>query len=457
MPNPSAGPRLAVMMFLQFFVWGSWYVAGPSYLGKIGFTGADFGWMYSMGPIAGMISPLFVGLVADRWFAAQRLLGVLHLLGAAAMWYATTLMLAETPSPDAINAAFFSHMLCYFPTLALTNTLAMRNLGDTEKQFPLVRVFGTLGWIAAGGVITALGWASSVRMFQVTVAASAAMGVFAFLLPHTPPAAQGTGSARQALGLDALELLKNKSYAVFLVCSFLICIPLAFYYQLAERAVQAAGVADATFKMTFGQMSEVFFMAVMPFFFARLGVKWMLAVGMLAWVARYGLFAVGVPDDQAMLVLVGVALHGICYDFFFVTGQIYTDQCARKEIRGQAQGFLVLCTLGLGMFIGAKVAGEIEDAATPPAAKALLGEAGTRQAELIRIAVRFDKGEVAADERAAVTARQARLEDEANALKLRAYEAMDWAAIWKWPALGAGVVLLIFLAGFRGPRRAASA
>ncbi|MCC6784431.1 MAG: MFS transporter [Planctomycetes bacterium] len=454
MPNANAGLRLAVMMFLQFFVWGSWYVAGPSYLGKIGFAGADFGTMYSVGPIAGMISPLFVGLFADRFFAAQRLLGVLHLLGAAAMWYATTLMLAEKPSPSAINWAFFAHMLCYYPTLALTNTLAMRNLSDTEKQFPLVRVFGTLGWIAAGAAITALGWAASVRMFQLAAGASLAMGLYSFLLPHTPPVTSGPVSAKQALGLDALELLKDRSYAVFLLCSFLICIPLAFYYQLAERAVQTAGIADATFKMTFGQMSEVLFMAVMPLFLSRLGVKWMLAVGMAAWVIRYVLFSAGVPTDAAMLVLVAVALHGICYDFFFVTGQIYTDQSARKEIRGQAQGFLVLCTLGLGMFIGAKIAGQVEDLYKPAEAVALLDAASERQAELTRIAIRFDAGGVPDAERVELETRQKTLEGEANTLKLQAYEKMDWGAIWRGPAIGAAAVLLIFLALFRGPERA---
>ncbi|MFO1051622.1 MAG: MFS transporter [Planctomycetota bacterium] len=456
MHRVAVGPRLAVMMFLQFFVWGSWYVAGPSYLAKIGFSGGDFGWMYAVGPIAGMISPLFIGLVADRFFAAQRLLGVLHILGAIAMWYATRLMKSEHPSPDAINVAFFVHMLCYFPTLALTNTLSMRNLTDTEKQFPLVRVFGTLGWIAPNALIAWVGWSASIEMFQLAVVTSAVLGVFAFLLPHTPPVATGPMSARQALGLDAVELLKDRSYAIFLLCSFLICIPLAFYYQLAERAVQTAGIEQATFKMTYGQMSEVFFMAVMPFFFARLGVKWMLAAGMLAWVVRYALFAIGVPTDQAMLVLIAVALHGICYDFFFVTGQIYTDQVARKEIRGQAQGFLVLCTLGLGMFIGAKVAGSVEAAATPPAAAALRDQAGEKQAEIVRIDVELDRG-VDDARRVVLQADRKRLDEEANTLKLQAFEKMDWAMIWKWPAIGAGVVLLLFLAMFKGPRRATTA
>ena len=453
MPNATAvGPRLAVMMFLQFFVWGSWYVTAPSYLGKIGFTGADFGWTYSVGPIAGMISPLFVGLIADRYFAAQRLLGVLHLLGAGAMFLAIAMMRAEQPSPTTINAIFFGYMLCYFPTLALTNTLAMRNLSDTQKYFPLVRVFGTLGWIAAGLALSGTGWGASIGMFEMSAVASVVLGVTSFVLPHTPPTATTETTARAALGLDALALLKNRNYAIFMLCSFLICIPLAFYYQLAERAVQTAGIADSPTVMTYGQMSEVFFMAVMPFFFARLGVRWMLAVGMLAWAVRYALFAVGVPTDQAMLVIVAVALHGICYDFFFVTGQIYTDKIAPRAIRGQAQGFLVLCTLGLGMFIGAQVAGNSEDTNKPAEARVLLDSAGERQGELIRIAVRFDRGEVSEAERPAVEARRDALETEADTLKLQGYEKMDWAAIWTWPAVGAGAVLLLFLLLFR-PRR----
>jgi nucleoside transporter len=441
------------MMFLQFFLWGSWYVTAPAYLGKIGFAGSDIGWTYSVGPIAGMISPIFVGLVADRFFAAERLLGALNLLGAAAMYYAMTLMRAESPDPALINVAFFAHMLCYYPTLALTNTLAMRNLSDTQRQFPVVRAFGTLGWIVAGFTISQLAVGAAVGMFQVAVVAGVVLGVYSLLvLPHTPPTQTERGRVRDMLGLDALSLLRDRNYAIFLFCSFLICIPLAFYYQLAARGAEAAGLTDIGFKMAYGQMSEAVFMVLMPLCFARLGVKWMLAVGMLAWVARYAMFSYGIPSDAQMLVLVGIALHGICYDFFFVTGQIYTDQRSPSAIRGQAQGFLVFCTLGVGMFFGAKIGGEVEAHYTPPAAAALLGEAGKGESERNAIARRFDLGQVPDAEREAVTARDKALESEVNTKRLAAYEQMDWASIWKWPAIGAGIVLLLFLASFRAQR-----
>ncbi len=454
MQSSLAVPRLSVMMFLQFFLWGSWYVTAPSFLGKIGFKGADIGWTYSVGPIAGMISPLFVGMVADRFFSAQRVLGVLHLLGAALMYYATTLMRVERPDPDAINWVFFGHMLCYFPTLALTNTLAMRNVQDSEKQFPMIRVFGTIGWIVAGVSLVGLGMGASIGMFQLAAITSAVLGVYAFTLPATPPTATGRATVGELLGFDAFKLLKDRNYLVFMVCSFLICIPLAFYYQLAERGLQAAGVADTPLKMSFGQGSEVFFMAVMPFFFARLGVKWMLAVGMAAWVIRYGLFAWAVPNDMAFAVLLGVLLHGICYDFFFVTGQIYTDQKAPTAIRGQAQGLLVLFTLGLGMFLGAKIGGEVEGAATSAEATRLLEEAQPYQSEALQLEIQLDDPEVA--DRPVLEARKKELDARAEDLKLQAYEHMDWQMIWQWPAAGALAVLLLFLALFRERRAPAT-
>jgi len=358
----------SAMMFLQFFIWGSWYVTGPNFLSTIGFKAGDFGWTYSVGPIAGMISPFFVGMIADRFFAAQRVLGVLHILGAAMMLYATTLMRVASPSPDWINLVFFGYMLTYFPTLALTNTLAMRNMTNPEKEFPGIRVLGTIGWIVAGLALTQVGWDKTINMFYLTSGASLILGLFSFMLPHTPPLETGPVSIRQILGLDAWVLLKNRSYLTFIIASTLICIPLAFYYQIASRVVEMSGLPIGQ-TMSYGQMSEIFFMLVMPFFFVRLGVKWMLAVGMLAWVVRYALFAVGAPDQVTWMIITGILLHGICYDFFFVTGQIYTDTIAPKQVRAQAQGMLVLFTLGLGMTIGAQVAGRIEAMHTPEASK----------------------------------------------------------------------------------------
>lgn len=353
-------------MFLQFFIWGTWYVTAYLYLGKIGFAGSEIAWTYSVGPIAGMISPFFVGMVADRFFSTERILGVLHVAGGGAMYAAVLAMKADTPNPTIINLLFFAHMLCYFPTLSLTNSLTLHSMTDAEKQFPLIRVFGTIGWIAAGIFVSLQEWDAALDMFTTAAGAGVVMGLYCFTLPHTPPPQKGKAvSAREIVGLDALVLLKKPAYLTFMISSFLVCIPLAFYYQLAGKFVDHAGQASPALKMSFGQMSEILFMLVMPLFFKRLGVKWMLFVGMFAWVARYGLFTMASEDGLAAAVLAGIILHGICYDFFFVTGQIYTDKVAPKEIRGQAQGMLVLFTLGLGMFIGAQVAGSVEEQFTP--------------------------------------------------------------------------------------------
>ena len=439
------------MMFLQFFIWGAWYVSGPKFLSGIGFTGGDFAWMYSVGPIAGMISPFIVGMIADRFFATEKVLGVLHLLGGGIMLYATTLMSAGTADPNTINLMFFFHMLCYFPTLALTNSLAMHTMTDSEKQFPMIRVFGTIGWIAAGLVVgLALKWDTTVGQFQLAGAVSIALGLFSFALPHVPPPAKGQkASARELLGLDAFALFKNRSFLIFMVSSFLICIPLAFYYQLAERAVTQTGIENPTFKMTFGQMSEIIFMLLMPFFFKKLGVKWMLFVGMLAWVIRYGLFAVGAPASVFWMMLVGIMLHGICYDFFFVTGQIYTDKIAPKKLRSQAQGMLVLFTLGLGMFIGAQTAGRVEKMATPPEAVALNEKATEigKEIEILKIKGKLKettKSEV--DELEALIKLKTKEKDEAS---YKALQAMDWRKIWGIPCIFAAIVLVLFTIFFK--------
>lgn len=441
------------MMFIQFFIWGSWYVTAPNYLGTIGFKAEDFGWTYSVGPIAGMLSPFFVGMIADRFFPAQRVLGIMHLLGAGLMFYATMLMRGGTPSPGAINLAFFGHMLTYYPTLALTNTLALRNMTDAQKEFPLIRVFGTIGWIAAGLSLTWLGLDRSIGMFYLTVGAGLALGVLSFMLPNTPPTATGPVSARQILGLDALVLLKDKSYAVFLLSSTLICIPLAFYYQITSRVVEMTGLPIGQ-TMSYGQMSEIFFMVVMPFFFARLGVKWMLAVGMLAWVARYALFAIGAPAEIRWMIIGGVLLHGICYDFFFVTGQIYTDQFAPRNVRAQAQGMLVLFTLGLGMFIGAQVAAKIEAQHTTARAKELSTQVVAKTGERDREAAKLASATGA--EQAAVAANVKVLEDEAAKLRHDELSAIEWKPLWGKPAAFAGAILLLFLVLFRPPASASA-
>ena len=351
------GVQLSAMMFWQFFLWGAWYVTMGPYMNAANMSGGEIGWAYSMGPIAAIASPFFLGLFADRYFATEKILGILHLVGGGLLLLAPY---AAEQSTTLFLAVILVHMLCYMPTLGLTNTLAMHNMTNAEKQFPLIRVFGTIGWIVAGFAISWLSYDQSPGMFYVAGGAGLVLGVYSFTLPHTPPPAKGQAfSARDAIGIDALALMKNRSFAVFAICSFLICIPLAAYYSFAGRFVEEMGIDQVGRTMSFGQMSEVAFMIVMPLFFARLGVKWMLAVGMLAWVARYGLF-MGAADEQIKwMVLGGIILHGICYDFFFVTGQIYTDQVSGAKIRGQAQGFLVLITQGLGMLIGAQLSGRL--------------------------------------------------------------------------------------------------
>lgn len=358
-------PRLCIMMFIQFFIWGAWYVTGPNYLETIGFDAEDFGWTYSVGPIAGMISPFLVGMIADRFLPSQIVLGILHLIGTAGMYVATTYMTMDNPDPSTINLVFFCFMLSFFPTLAIVNTVAMSNIADTEKTFPMIRVFGTIGWIAAGLTVSWLGADATINQFYLAIGASALMGLYSFTLPNTPPPAKGTPfSASQAIGLDAMSLLKDRSFFVFMIGSFLICIPLAFYYQMAARFITDAGMENPAAKMTLGQMSEVLFMLALPIFLKLYGIKTTLLVGMIAWVARYAMFSFGADDSVAWMMIGGILLHGICYDFFFVTGQIYTDKIAPAEIRSQAQGMLVFFTLGLGMFIGALVAGQIEAAHT---------------------------------------------------------------------------------------------
>lgn len=468
--------QLSVMMFLQFFVWGAWYVTAPNYLSTIGFDGGDFGNTYSVGPIAGMLAPFFVGVIADRFFSAQNVLGVLHMIGGGIMIGASMMMTGANPSPDLINWAFFGHMLCYYPTLALANTLAMKNMSDPEKEFPAIRVMGTIGWIIAGLSLSWLKWDDTVNMFYLTGGAALILGLFSFSLPDTPPVDEGKPSVRQILGLDALVLLKDKAYLVFVMASMLICIPLAFYYQIASRIVEMTGLPIGQ-TMSYGQMSEIFFMLVMPFFFKRLGVKWMLAVGMLAWVLRYALFSLGAPSEVRWMVLIGIIVHGICYDFFFVTGQIYTDQVASKKIRAQAQGLLVFFTLGLGMFVGAQIAGRLETQHTPTpdrliemasaeGAEAALterfGSAETAQKTITewnalgRIGNRVAEiqTQLATGPDAALEQELATLNEEKAGYRQSELRAIEWTPLWGKPAAFAGVVLLIFLVAFSSPKAA---
>lgn len=349
--------RLSVMMFLEFFVWGAWYVTVGNYLTAHGMSG-QVPWAYTVGPIAAIISPFLLGIVADRFFATERVLAAMHLLGAVAMFCAPS---AAAAGPWLMVAALMLHMLAYMPTLGLTNTLAFHNIKDQERDFPLIRVFGTIGWIVANWVVSKwLGADEKALQFYVTGIAGVTLAVYSLTLPHTPPPAAGkTVSFREILGVDALPLLREWPYVVFIIGSFLICIPLAAYYAFGPIFATKIGFENVAFAMSFGQISEIFFMLLMPLFFRKLGVKKMLLVGMLAWVVRYGLFSAADENNIKWMVLLGILLHGICYDFFFVTGFIYTDKKCSPEIRGQAQGLLVLVTQGLGLGIGAQVVGRL--------------------------------------------------------------------------------------------------
>lgn len=353
--------QLWVMMFLQFFVWGVWAVTLGTYLTKIGFSGSQVGSTYGTMNLGAMVAPFFVGMVADRFFNAERVLGVLHLLGAVLLYYVSGITEAGP-----FFWAMLGYALCYMPTLALVNAISFHQMRDPSREFPGIRVLGTIGWIVAGLTITAIGVATKSSIeptavpLKIAAGVSLLLGVYSFTLPATPPKSAGKRvTARDVLGLDALALLRNPSFAVFFISSVLICIPLAFYYNFTNPFLNEIGVSNAAGKQTMGQMSEIFFLIVMPFFYARLGVKKMLLIGMVAWAVRYVLFAFGDAGNMVALLYVGILLHGICFDFFFVTGQLYVDREAPVEIRANAQGLIGVATYGLGMFLGSRLSGYV--------------------------------------------------------------------------------------------------
>jgi nucleoside transporter len=359
--------QLSLMMFLQFFIWGGWFVTLGTFLGNdLNATGAETGMAFSTQSWGAIIAPFFIGLIADRYFNAEKILGVLHLIGAVIMYY-----MAQAESFNAFYPLVFAYMVAYMPTLALVNSVSFFQMKDPAKEFSLIRVFGTIGWIVAGLVISyVFHWDSKESIsqgalsntFTMVAIASLILGLISFTLPKTPPSqSDGAISISDILGLDALKLLKDRNFLMFFITSILICIPLAFYYQQANPFLVELGMENPTGKMTLGQISEVLFMLLLPFFFKKFGFKKTLLVGMLAWAVRYALFAYGNAGELTFMLIMGIALHGICYDFFFVSGQIYTDFKAGEKVKSAAQGLITLATYGVGMLVGFWVAGKISD------------------------------------------------------------------------------------------------
>ena len=348
-------------MFLEFFIWGAWFVTMGTYLSQVlSSEGFQIGAAYSTQSLGAIIAPFIIGLIADRFFAAQRILGFLHLIGAVLLY-----MVAKAESFAAFYPFILAYMILYMPTLALVNSISFRQMNDPSKQFASIRVWGTVGWIVAGLIIGyAMHWETKGLLrntFYMASGVSAFLGFFSFLLPDTPPKGN-TGkkpTLNEILGLDALKLLRNRNFLEFFIASILICIPLAFYYQNANLYLNNIGMKNAAGNMTFGQVSEVAFMLLLPLFFKRFGLKITLLVGMGAWVLRYILFAYGDAGSGVWMLFLGILLHGVCYDFFFVSGQVYTDFKAGEKVKSSAQGLITLATYGVGMFIGFWLAGNI--------------------------------------------------------------------------------------------------
>jgi nucleoside transporter len=359
--------QLSLMMFLEFFIWGGWFVTMGIFLpSTLGASGSESAMAYSTQSWGAIIAPFIIGLIADKYFNAERILGVLHLVGAVLMY-----QMSRAGSFEVFYPYVLGYMIAYMPTLALVNSVSFNQMKNPAKEFSPIRVFGTIGWIAAGLIISfvfkwdapeSVAQGALRNTFLMTGIASALLGLFSFTLPKTPPkASEGAVKVSDILGLDALALLKDRNFLVFFLSSVLICIPLAFYYQHAAQFLGEIGVANPAGKMTIGQISEVLFMLLLPVFFTRFGFKKTILVGMAAWAVRYFLFSIGNADESVFLLLLGIALHGICYDFFFVSGQIYTDSKAGDRAKSAAQGLITLATYGVGMLVGFWVAGQITD------------------------------------------------------------------------------------------------
>lgn len=355
--NTKTGFLLALMMFIEYFIWGSWYVTMGTYMTtELGSSGVHIGAAYSALAIATMISPFFVGMIADRYFAAQKIMGVLHLIGAVLLYVAT-----QVDTNTSFYWVILFYSLLYMPTIALSNSVAFHQMTDPGKQFPWIRVFGTVGWIVAGILINVLAIEKTESTFIMAAAGSVLLGLLSFVLPNTPPKARTGTSAGKAIGAEAFVLFYNRPYLIFFIAAILVCIPLSFYYGFANVFLNDLGVDNAASKMTLGQVSEAVFILAIPFLFYRIGVKKMILLGMTAWILRYVFFAYGDAGENMWMLYAGIILHGICYDFFFVTGYMYTEKKAGEKIKNAAQGLFTFATYGVGMFIGTWFSGFITE------------------------------------------------------------------------------------------------
>ena len=354
--------KLSLLFFLEFFIWGGWFVTMGTFLSQIfNATGGELAMAYETQSIGAIIAPFIIGLIADRYFAAQKILGLLHLLGAALLF-----IVSNADNFYAFYPYIFIYMLLYMPTLALANSVAFHQMENPSKEFASIRVLGSVGWIVAGLIIGYFGWEGSQTLkntFYMSSIASAFLGLYSFTLPNTPPKLGSNEklNIREILGLDALSMLKDKGFLFFFIASILICIPLAFYYQHANQFLNEIGMKAAASKMILGQISEVLFLLLLPLFIKRYGIKNALIVGILAWGVRYMLFAFGDTGVKSWMLIFGILLHGVCYDFFFVSGQIYTDFKAGEKYKSTAQGLITLATYGVGMLIGFRFAGWLTD------------------------------------------------------------------------------------------------
>ena len=391
--------KLMVMMFLMFSTWGAWYGQMGKYLfTTLHATGDQIGSAYATFSIASIVAPFFMGMVADRFFSAQKVMGVLNILGAIILYF-----LIQNQDPDTFFWYILAYTLTFAPNLALSSSIAMNQMQNPEKEFPSIRVMGTIAWIVITNIIGFYGIGDKVTIFQIAMFTSVAWAIFAFTLPNTPPKATKATSFGQILGTDAFVLFKDRSFLVFFICSILVCIPLSFYYAHANLSLTESNMTNVENKMSLGQVSEVLFMLLIPFALSKFGIKKMLIVGLVAWIIRFICFGYGDGISSEWMLYLAIILHGVCYDFFFVTGQIYTDNKAGEKIKNSAQGLITLATYGIGMGIGSILSGKVLDKYTTK-----VGEVSTH----------------------------------------------DWTAVWMVPAAISAVVLLIFIVVFKDNTRA---